>query len=68
MIFPEGRGLLRGWNTLAEKLRDHGVVSLIRFFDSRGSETEERIVDKDTGGNGKTEAREVRWSWEKENC
>ena len=60
MIFPEGRGLLRGWNTLAEKLRDHGGVSLIRFLDSRGSETEERSVDKDTGGNGKTEAREVR--------
>ncbi|RVW95867.1 hypothetical protein CK203_025792 [Vitis vinifera] len=57
VIFPEGRGLLRGWNTLAEKLRYHGVVSLVRFLDSRGSETEERIVDKDTGGNGKTEAR-----------
>ena len=39
MIFPEGRGLLGGWNTLAKKLHDLGVVSLVRFLDSGGSMT-----------------------------
>ena len=39
VIFRERRGLLGGRNTLTEKLRDLGVVSLVRFLDSRGSVT-----------------------------
>ncbi|KAL6332195.1 hypothetical protein AAG906_001909 [Vitis piasezkii] len=39
VIFRERRGLLGGRNTLTEKLRDLGVVSLVRFLYSRGSTT-----------------------------
>ncbi|RVW46056.1 hypothetical protein CK203_068576 [Vitis vinifera] len=39
VIFRERRGLLGGRNTLTEKLRDLGVVSLVRFLNSRGSVT-----------------------------
>ena len=39
VIFRERRGLLEGRNTLTEKLHDLGVVSLVRFLDSRGSMT-----------------------------
>ena len=39
VIFRERRGLLEGRNTLTEKLRDLGVVSLVRFLNSRGSVT-----------------------------
>ena len=39
VIFRERRGLLGGRNTLTEKLHDLGVVSLVRFLDSRGSMT-----------------------------
>ena len=39
MIFPEGRGLLGGWNTLVGKLHGLGVVSLVRFLDLGGSTT-----------------------------
>ena len=39
VIFPEGRGLLGGWNILVENLHDLGVDSLVRFLDAGGSVT-----------------------------
>ncbi|RVX21489.1 hypothetical protein CK203_002068 [Vitis vinifera] len=39
VIFPEGRGLLGGWNILVEKLHDFEVVSLVKFLDAGGSVT-----------------------------
>ena len=39
IIFPEGRGLFGGWNILAKKLQDLGVVSLVMFLDLGGSVT-----------------------------
>ena len=55
LVFPEGKGLLRGWATLAEKLRSLGVVTFVEAKNALVPVV--GWVERSLGSMGKSEKR-----------